>query len=88
MAKIVENEKGFKVINVSLSELHEKLGGLGICDWCNMASQEGYLVAVLNHWYCPKCYQEWIEDEDTIRYEEDAPIENRNFERYKKIFNL
>lgn len=48
MAKIVDNPKGFKVVEASRMELACKLGGFGICDNCNMASNIGYYVAVLN----------------------------------------
>jgi len=37
MAKVIENEKGFKVIELSLSEVNKAFGGLGICDDCNKA---------------------------------------------------
>lgn len=55
MAKIVDNPKRFKVIELSRNEL-AKIGGIGICDRCNGTSNAGYYVAVLNCWFCPKCY--------------------------------
>lgn len=58
MAKIVDNPKRFKVIELSRNEL-AKIGGIGICDRCNGTSNTGYYVAVLNCWFCPKCYNEW-----------------------------
>lgn len=57
MAKIVDNPKRFKVIELSRNEL-AKIGGIGICDRCNGTSNTGYYVAVLNCWFCPKCYNE------------------------------
>ena len=54
MAKIVDNPKRFKVIELSRNEL-AKIGGIGICDRCNGTSNTGYYVAVLNCWFCPKC---------------------------------
>lgn len=47
MAKIVDNPKRFKVIELSRNEL-AKIGGIGICDRCNGTSNTGYYVAVLN----------------------------------------
>lgn len=47
MAKIVDNPKRFKVIELSRNEL-AKIGGIGICDRCNGTSNAGYYVAVLN----------------------------------------
>ena len=46
MAKIVDNPKRFKVIELSRNEL-AKIGGIGICDRCNGTSNTGYYVAVL-----------------------------------------
>ncbi len=59
MAKKVDNEKGFLVIEVSAAELSAKAGGYGICDYCNTPAEKGYYIAVLNQWYCPKCYDEF-----------------------------
>lgn len=82
MAEIVKNDKGFKVLKMSLEEVNS-IGGLGICDFCNAASHEGYYIAVLNMWYCPKCYKEWISR--AKYYPEDASIENKNFEYMKEM---
>lgn len=83
MAKQVENEKGFLVIETSLTECVEKIGGVGICDSCNSSSFSGCYIAALNCWYCPKCYQEWLSK--ARRYEEDIQIEQRNFDYYSKL---
>lgn len=57
------------------------IGGFGICDECNSRPPEGYLVPVLNHWMCPKCFDEW---KDTGKYNpQDAPIEARNCRYYE-----
>lgn len=84
MAEVVTNKKGFKVLKMSLAEVNN-IGGIGICDFCNSASQEGYYIAVLNMWYCPKCYQEWY-----LRakyYPEDAEIEDRNFNSMREMLD-
>ena len=49
------------------------LGGMGICDDCGEFAPCGYLVPVLNHYMCPKCFQEWT-SHNTF-YLEDLPIE-------------
>lgn len=85
MAKIVDNPKRFKVIELSRNEL-AKIGGIGICDRCNGTSNTGYYVAVLNCWFCPKCYNEWYGC--ATHYPEDIKIENKNFEFYKNLFDL
>lgn len=84
MAEIVKNEKGFKVISCSMSET-TLFGGMGICDFCSNASFNGYLVCVLNRWYCNDCYQEWT---TTARfYQEDASYELSKFNYYKGLLN-
>ena len=82
MAQKVENKKGFKVLKMSLEEINY-IGGFGICDYCNTPAKEGYYVAVLNQWLCPKCYNEWY-----IRatyYKEDSEVENRNFTHMQEM---
>lgn len=86
MAKKIDNEKGFLVIEVSASECAEVFGGMGICDSCNSFDLKGYYIAVLNCWYCQKCYKEWIER--AKRYNEDIEIEERNYKYYSNLLGL
>ena len=86
MAKKVDNQKGFFVIEVSAADLSAQTGWVGICDYCNTHAENGYYIAVLNKWYCPKCYREFCER--SKRYGEDDMIEKRNYERYAKMFGL
>lgn len=89
MAKILETDKGLKVIECSSAEIGKVNGlGFGVCDFCNDAplpSQGGYYIAVLNSWYCPKCYEDWYKR--AKYYPEDADIENRNFEFYRDLLD-
>lgn len=87
MARIVENPKGFKVIELSRLEIvHNIWGAMGICDCCNETAPTGYYIAVLNQWFCPKCYAEWLEYAE--HYPDDEPYETHNFNNYKAIFGL
>lgn len=86
MAKKVDNSKGFLVIEVSTPELFAKAGGYGICDSCNAPAEKGYYIAVLNRWYCPKCYAEFCER--AKYHKEDAVIENKNYNVYAKLFRI
>ena len=65
MARRVECGK-FKVIEVSAVELTQ-FGGLGICDNCGNASGIGYLIPVLNRWFCPECYESWKNEQNGTR---------------------
>lgn len=57
----------------------------GICDRCNKASFDGYLVPVLGQrWFCPKCYKKWAKDAE--RFPEDADYENYVFNNYRNAF--
>lgn len=85
MAKQVENEKGFLVIEMTGKETH-LLGGRGICDWCGSPSDDGFYVAVLNNWYCPRCYDDWCER--SVRYTEDIRAEKRNFNQKCNILGI
>lgn len=83
MAKQIEAGK-FLVIECTAGELMDAVDSdICICDWCGRAylpSDKGCYIAVLNHWYCKECYEEWIER--AIYYPNDADVERRNFEFY------
>lgn len=61
-------------------------GAMGVCDHCNETTSSGYYIAVLNQWFCPKCYQDWYHG--ARRYTEDIAYEIENFEFYKNMFGL
>ena len=58
---------------------------IGVCDSCMESPEVGYYVAVLNQWFCKKCYEEWLQRAE--RYQEDIPYEERNYETYKRLFS-
>lgn len=78
MAKKIENEKGFKVLEVPRSELRDATGGPGVCDHCLATPKVGYYIAVLNHWVCPSCYERW--SKDATFYREDVGVENKHYD--------
>ena len=89
MAKVVENKKGFKVIEISRQELLNKLsqyGSVGICDYCGNPTEIGYYVSVINQWLCKDCYQNFLNKSQY--YPEDKPIEEKNFNYYSKLFGI
>lgn len=86
MAQIVSNEKQFKVIEMSTPEVATVFGGMGICDWCGKAHTKGFYIAVLNHWYCKKDYEFFLER--AKNYKEDRSIEDLNFQRVIKLLNI
>lgn len=82
MAEIVTGIK-FKVIKLTLSDLREVAGdyAMGMCERCNKASFEGYYIAVLNRYYCPKCFNNWLRR--ATYYPEDKPFEDEFFNFWK-----
>ncbi|EFS20681.1 hypothetical protein FSBG_00178 [Fusobacterium gonidiaformans 3-1-5R] len=61
-------------------------GGFGICDHCNSSTDFGYLIPVLNHYCCEKCFRDW---EKTARfYPEDLEVENKRIKYYENILNI
>ena len=100
MAKIVQNDKGFKVIALSHEE-GEKVGwGIWIrsednnedechflCMYCNHdIEDELYYIAVLNDVMDKECYDRWYAS--ATHYSDDVFIENRNFDYYKAALGL
>ena len=79
MAKVVEFDK-FKVIKESAKEMFDAVGSPGICDNCDEMPSEGYYIAVLNRWFCKKCFERF--KRGAKWYPEDALIEDRNFKHY------
>lgn len=89
MAKIFNNERGFKVIEATRSEMMcalSEYGCAGICDFCGEPKEKGYYIAVLNSWYCTDCFYRWYLK--ASNYPEDAEIENRNFALYRQILGV
>lgn len=92
MAKIVNNDKGFRVISLSKEEaasINFGVDGSGacICMHCGrFIDKDIYYIAVLNDTMDKECYDKWYEG--ATRYTEDIPIEERNFNYYKEILGL
>lgn len=86
MAKQIKYGK-FLIIECTVRELYIACGGVGVCDFCGTPSDRGYYIAVLNQWYCPKCYEEW---KDSVPHwdPDDADVEQRNYEFYAPHFGL
>lgn len=86
MARVVINDKGFKVIYMSVSEA--KVIGFGIdnfekrviiCDkCCEPINGNVYYVATLKQCLCTFCYFKWYEH--AKRYDDDKSYETKNFE--------
>lgn len=92
MAELVKNDKGFKVIKLSVDEA-SKLGwgisgsGACICTHCNNPILgDIYYPVVLNDTMCKDCYEEWYKD--AVNYPEDRQYEERAFRRVAKLLNL
>lgn len=58
-----------------------KIGGFGTCDECGQFAAKGYLVPVLNHYQCPKCFREF--KYYSSNYPEDLPFQQRTMEYFE-----
>lgn len=71
--KKFKSKCGYTVYETTTRECIEITDGIGVCDMCNKTNKTLYLVPVLNHALCPKCFQEW--DERAIFYKDDLWFE-------------
>lgn len=78
-------ENGLTYYTVSTIEL-SRIGGLGVCDHCGEYHDKGFLIPVLNHWICEKCFNEW--KQDAVHYPEDDVYEQRAIEYYESKIPL
>ena len=82
----VKTSEGFLVLKVSNYELAKATNQeYCVCDHCLASPEEGYYVAVLNSWLCPKCYANW--KKRATRYFTDVPIEEKNYQFYKNLIS-
>lgn len=93
MAELIKNDKGFKVISLSIKDaasLGFGLYGSGacVCMHCNKGCLSGdiYYVAVLNDTMCKDCYEKWYKS--AVNYPEDRQYEERFFQRVAKSLGL
>ena len=79
MAKTIKNEKGFKIIKIGFFEMVGITHNPDVvCDSClNPKVNQGYYIAVLNQWFCKKCYEKWYKT--AKYYEQDLLVEEKNF---------
>ncbi|MBD5239582.1 MAG: demethylase [Bacteroidales bacterium] len=89
MAKQIERGR-FLLIECTAGELMDAVGSdICICDWCGRPfapSEKGVYIAVLNHWYCMNCFNDWFNR--STYYPEDADVERKNFEFYAPRFGI
>lgn len=84
MAKLVECGK-FKVIECDVLEM-VGIGSYGVCDFCGNPDGKGYLIPVLNSWFCPECYEKW--KKTAIWFPQDADYETKKFQLYSKALGI
>lgn len=71
--KKFKSDCGYIVYETTPRECIEITNGFGICDMCAKTDKVIYLVPVLNHAFCQKCYDDW--NERAIFYEDDLWFE-------------
>lgn len=71
--KKFKSKCGYVVYKTTTIECIKTTDGFGICDECGKTDNTLYLVPVLNHAQCPKCFNQWNEESEF--YEEDLWFE-------------
>ena len=71
----------FLIIFISKEELAE-IGSPCMCDNCNKYPPFGYFIAVLNSWFCSRCFKNWTKK--AKYYPQDAPKEKENYNRMQQ----
>lgn len=81
----------WKILKVGVKELIEHTGSKGICDYCGnrggvkRSASYGYYIAALNKWYCPTCYQGYIERSKKATTDElQVELEKERYVRFLK----
>lgn len=60
MAKLITNEKGFKVISLTRTEEVALFDDWGYCEACEEICERGFLIPMLETYFCPRCYNAWL----------------------------
>lgn len=68
-------KQGLTVYRMTAYNCAQIFHGPGLCDFCAQQTLSGYYIAVLNCYYCSKCYQDW--KKRAVFYEEDTAFEQR-----------
>ena len=91
MARKYENSKNIAVIELTLDEA-SNVGFGPIWDHCNDVSLDKdsirYFIPVLEHLLCKECYDKWINNPNTIHYDEDNHYEKLHFNYYAEKLNI
>lgn len=82
MAKKVENEKGFLIIEMTIQEAVACLDCFGECNLCGDSVESGYYVAVIDQFYCETCYRAFIGG--ASRYRSDIGTERQRYIRVRR----
>ncbi|MBQ2397625.1 MAG: hypothetical protein II304_11430 [Bacteroidales bacterium] len=89
MAKQLQNNKGFLVIQMPWREYVAITDSFGQCFCCGDYDSDMifYYVATVDSFFCPKCYELWYSS--AVNYKVDRPKEQYNFVSIKnKIKDL
>lgn len=91
MAKKIENDKGFLIIEMDYLEATNNacfgFDGTIVCDQCNdIIDEKCYYIAIINRAFCKKCCDKFIST--SKRYKEDIAYEKRHYNFYAEKLEL
>ena len=77
----LRTKQGYTAYTCALIELFA-IGGFGVCDSCSRITRtSGYLIPVLNRYYCQTCFEDWLNRAEY--YPEDIPFERATAAYYE-----
>ena len=86
MTRKFKIKQGLIVYETDAQTMIDAFDGLGLCDSCCFYSPKGYYIPVLNSYYCPKCFEDWLTR--ARRYESDVPYENNKIENFEFMLRV
>lgn len=80
--KKIKSKAGYIALKATSKDM-KKFDSAGRCDYCNVIEKTGYLIPILNSYYCPECYKNW-DDRNTTYDEKDSDIEEIRLDYYEE----
>lgn len=86
MAVLTPNPKDMHIIRLAAYEMMAvKDGHFGLCDLCQQGTEYGYLIPLIDSFYCPVCYKAYIES--VTFYKPDIKREQERYQFYCKLLD-
>lgn len=81
-----KTKQGLVVYETDAKTVIDAFDGLGLCDACCTYSPKGYYIPVLNSYYCPKCYEDWLTR--AKKFVQDEWYETRKIDEFEFMLKV